>query len=62
MEDEKPRKESSNVIDLMAALKKSLESGGRTPAGKRPAKKAAGEESARQEGRSQGSTARRKAS
>ena len=28
VEDEKPRKESSNVIDLMAALKKSLEDGG----------------------------------
>jgi DNA end-binding protein Ku len=40
VEDEKPRKETSNVIDLMAALKKSLESGARTPA-KAPAKKAA---------------------
>ena len=43
VEDEKPRKESSNVIDLMAALKKSLESGARTPAksaAKAPAKKA----------------------
>ena len=41
VEDEKPRKETSNVIDLMAALKKSLESGARTPAAKAPAKKAA---------------------
>lgn len=44
VEDEKPRKETSNVIDLMAALKKSLEGGsggGRTTAGKKaPAKKA----------------------
>jgi DNA end-binding protein Ku len=45
VEDEKPAKESSNVIDLMAALKKSLDSGKRTPAKstarKAPAKKAA---------------------
>src|SRR3569623_622500 len=44
VEDEKPRKETSNVIDLMAALKKSLDSGARTPAKaatKSPAKKAA---------------------
>jgi DNA end-binding protein Ku len=44
VEEEKPRKESSNVIDLMAALKKSLDSGERTPAKsaarKAPAKKA----------------------
>jgi len=43
VEEEKPRKETSNVIDLMAALKKSLESGERTPAksaAKAPAKKA----------------------
>jgi DNA end-binding protein Ku len=42
VEEEKPRKETGNVIDLMAALKKSLESGGRTPAAakKAPAKKA----------------------
>lgn len=45
--EEKPRKETSNVIDLMAALKKSLDSGERTPAKstsrakKAPAKKAA---------------------
>jgi DNA end-binding protein Ku len=42
VEDEKPRKETGNVIDLMAALKKSLESGTRTPAkAKAPAKKTA---------------------
>lgn len=48
VEDDKPRKETSNVIDLMAALKKSLEGGsGKTtaakkaPAKKAPAKKAA---------------------
>jgi len=44
VEEEKPRQESGNVIDLMAALKKSLESGERTPAKsaarKAPAKKA----------------------
>ena len=46
VEEEKPRKESGNVIDLMAALKKSLESGDRTPAAssaarrKAPARKA----------------------
>jgi DNA end-binding protein Ku len=43
VDDEKPRKESGNVIDLMSALKKSLESGERTPAAKasgKPAKKA----------------------
>ena len=55
VEDEKPRKESSNVIDLMAALKKSLESGGgssaksaaKAPARKAPAKKAAAKAPAR---------------
>jgi DNA end-binding protein Ku len=44
VEDEKPRKETGNVIDLMAALKKSLESGTRTPAKAKapaPAKKTA---------------------
>ncbi len=45
VEDEKPRKESSNVIDLMAALKKSLgegaKSAAKTPAKKAPARKAA---------------------
>lgn len=41
VEDEKPAKQTGNVIDLMAALKKSLESGKRTPAAsKAPAKKA----------------------
>ena len=38
VEDEKPGKQTSNVIDLMAALKKSLESGARTPAKKSAAK------------------------
>ena len=38
--DDQPAK-ASNVIDLMAALKKSLDSGDRTPAKKAPAKKAA---------------------
>ena len=38
--DDKPAK-GSNVIDLMAALKKSLDAGDRTPAKKAPAKKAA---------------------
>jgi len=55
VDDEKPRKESSNVIDLMAALKKSLESGGgssaksaaKAPARKAPAKKAAAKAPAR---------------
>src|SRR3569623_18237 len=54
VEDEKPRKESSNVIDLMAALKKSLDSGARTPAKsakstarKAPAKKAPAKKAAR---------------
>jgi DNA end-binding protein Ku len=36
--DEKPAKQTSNVIDLMAALKKSLDSGARTPARKAGAK------------------------
>ncbi|MEO7222174.1 MAG: Ku protein [Devosia sp.] len=41
VEDEgKERKQTGNVIDLMAALKKSLESGTRTPAKKTVAKKA----------------------
>jgi DNA end-binding protein Ku len=31
VEEERPRQETSNVIDLMAALKKSLDSGKRTP-------------------------------
>jgi DNA end-binding protein Ku len=38
--EEKPRKETGNVIDLMAALKKSLEGGSGTTAAKAPAKKA----------------------
>jgi DNA end-binding protein Ku len=51
VEDDKPAKQTGNVIDLMAALKKSLESGGsaraadkppaRSKARKAPAKKAA---------------------
>lgn len=40
VEEEKPAKQTGNVIDLMAALKKSLESGARTPARKATAKKA----------------------
>jgi DNA end-binding protein Ku len=40
VEEEPRRKEASNVIDLMAALKKSLE-GGERPAGKSPAPAAA---------------------
>jgi DNA end-binding protein Ku len=38
--DEKPARQTGNVIDLMAALKKSLDSGARTPAKKATAKKA----------------------
>ena len=54
---EKPRKESSNVIDLMAALKKSLEgSGGARAAAKAPAKKAPAKKAAAK------APARRKAS
>jgi DNA end-binding protein Ku len=41
VEEEPKRKEASNVIDLMAALKKSLESGDRTPAKASAAKPAA---------------------
>ncbi len=43
IQDDSPDKpaKGSNVIDLMAALKKSLDSGQRTPAKKAPAKKAA---------------------
>ena len=37
--EEKPSKQTGNVIDLMAALKKSLDSGARTPAKKATAKK-----------------------
>ncbi|MEO6394625.1 MAG: Ku protein [Devosia sp.] len=40
VEDEPKPKQTGNVIDLMAALKKSLESGERTPAKKAAAKKA----------------------
>ncbi len=40
-EDEAPRKGGSNVIDLMAALKKSIEKPGELPAKKAPAKKPA---------------------
>jgi DNA end-binding protein Ku len=39
-DDGKPAKQTGNVIDLMAALKKSLDSGARTPAKKATAKKA----------------------
>ena len=57
VEDEKPRKESSNVIDLMAALKKSLEGqGGGKPAAKAAAKKAPAKKAAAK------APARRKAS
>ena len=39
-DEPKDRKQTGNVIDLMAALKKSLDSGARTPAKKATAKKA----------------------
>lgn len=39
--DEAPASRGGNVVDLMAALKKSLDSGARTPAAKPPSKKAA---------------------
>jgi DNA end-binding protein Ku len=45
-DDSKDRKQTGNVIDLMAALKKSLESGTRTPARKAVAKKAPGKKAA----------------
>ena len=44
--EEKPRKETGNVIDLMAALKKSLEGGSGTTAAKAPAKKAPAKQAA----------------
>ena len=47
VEDEKPSKQTGNVIDLMAALKKSLESGARTPAKKATAKKAPAKKAAK---------------
>ena len=59
VEDEKPHKESSNVIDLMAALKKSLEGqggGSAKPAAKAAAKKAPAKKAAAK------APARRKAS
>ncbi len=40
VEDDKPARQTGNVIDLMAALKKSLDSGARTPAKKAAATKA----------------------
>jgi DNA end-binding protein Ku len=40
VEDDKPARQTGNVIDLMAALKKSLDSGARTPAKKAAARKA----------------------
>jgi DNA end-binding protein Ku len=40
-EDEAPAKRSGNVIDLMAALKKSVDTGGKSAPAKRPAKKPA---------------------
>ena len=40
VEDDKPAAQTGNVIDLMAALKKSLDSGARTPAKKAAARKA----------------------
>jgi DNA end-binding protein Ku len=60
VEDEKPAKESSNVIDLMAALKKSLDSGKRTPA-KSTARKAPAKRAAAKKARAK-ATPRKKAS
>lgn len=40
VEDDKPAAQTGNVIDLMTALKKSLDSGARTPAKKAAARKA----------------------
>jgi DNA end-binding protein Ku len=45
-EDEAPAKRSGNVIDLMAALKKSVDTGGKSAPAKRPAKKPAASRSA----------------
>ena len=45
-EDTGPVKRSGNVIDLMAALKKSVDTGGKTAAPKTPAKKPAARRSA----------------
>jgi DNA end-binding protein Ku len=45
-EDEGPVKRSGNVIDLMAALKKSVDTGGKATPAKKPAKKPAASRSA----------------
>jgi len=45
-EEEAPAKRSGNVIDLMAALKKSVDTGGKSAPAKRPAKKPAASRSA----------------
>lgn len=45
-EDDTPVKRSGNVIDLMAALKKSVDTGGKSAPAKRPAKKPAASRSA----------------
>ena len=45
-EEEAPAKRSGNVIDLMAALKKSVDTGGKSSPAKRPAKKPAASRSA----------------
>ena len=45
-EEETPAKRSGNVIDLMAALKKSVDTGGKSAPAKRPAKKPAASRSA----------------
>ncbi len=60
--DDKPAKQTGNVIDLMAALKKSLESGSRTPAAKAPAKKAAAKKAPAQKTAAKKAAPRKKAS
>jgi DNA end-binding protein Ku len=62
-DDSKDRKQTGNVIDLMAALKKSLESGARTPAAKAsPAKKAPARKAAGKKASAKKAPARKKAS
>jgi DNA end-binding protein Ku len=61
VEDDKPARQTGNVIDLMAALKQSLESGKRTPA-KSTARKAPARKAAAKKAPAKKAAARKKAS
>ena len=62
VEDEKPAKQTGNVIDLMAALKKSLESGGSARAADKPPAKSKARKAPAKKAAAKKAPARKKAS